>query len=90
MNTSKGSCGYKRPSDVLIHVDLNQKGIQIEIISKLKEMFGSFIENAVLEVLENEAITHAKIVVEDDGALDFVIKARLKTAIRRAKEYEKT
>jgi len=89
MKVISGSCGKKSPSDALVSIDLNQDYIQIEIISKYKEMFGSHIENAVLEVLESEAITKAKVIVEDDGALDFVIKARLRTAIRRVKGYEK-
>lgn len=84
-----GRCGKKTPSDALIHVALNQERMEIEILSKYKDMFGSHIEKAVLEVLKDEAIDKAKVVVEDDGALDFVIKARLRTAIRRAKENEK-
>lgn len=77
-------CGNEKDSDVLVTVDLNCNGIEIIIESKLKKMFGKLMEKAVKETLEEMEIKNAKILVQDFGALDFVIKARTKTAIRRA------
>ncbi|NME36372.1 MULTISPECIES: citrate lyase acyl carrier protein [Fusobacterium] len=79
-----GICGNEKDSDVLITVDLNHEGIEIIIESKLKKMFGKLMEKAVKEVIEEMSIKNAKILVQDFGALDFVIKARTRTAIRRA------
>ncbi len=79
-----GVCGNEKDSDVLVTVDLNCNGIEIIIESKLKKMFGKLMEKAVKETLEEMEIKNAKILVQDFGALDFVIKARTKTAIRRA------
>lgn len=85
----QGSCGNVKPSDARVHVDLDIKGIHVTINSKFKELFGTHMKQAVMSVLEEEGIQDIHITVEDDGALDFVIRARLKTAIRRAKGYEK-
>lgn len=42
------------------------------------------MEKAVREVLADMKIENAKVLVQDFGALDFVIKGRTRTAVRRA------
>ena len=42
------------------------------------------MEKAIRESLEELDIKNANVIVEDFGALDFVIKGRTKTAIERA------
>ena len=79
-----GVCGNEKDSDVLVTVDLDFQGIEITIESKLKKMFGKLMEKAVREVLEEMKVENAKVLVQDFGALDFVIKGRTRTAIRRA------
>lgn len=80
----KGICGNEKASDVLVTADLNFNGIEINITSKLKGMFGKHMEIAVREIIEEMEIKDIKIEVLDFGALDFIIKARTKTAIKRA------
>lgn len=80
-----GICGNEKASDVVVTANLESKGRKIEIKSKLKGMFGSLMEKAVIEVLDELNIENISVKVEDFGALDFIIKARTKTAIRRAK-----
>lgn len=79
-----GVCGNEKDSDVLVTVDLDFQGIEITIESKLKKMFGKLMEKAVREVLEDMKVENAKVLVQDFGALDFVIKGRTRTAVRRA------
>lgn len=79
-----GVCGNEKDSDVLVTVDLNTIGIEVIIESKLKKMFGKLMEKAVREVLSEMNVENAKVLVQDFGALDFVIKGRTRTAIRRA------
>ena len=79
-----GVCGNEKDSDVIVTVDLNNTGIEIVIESKLKKMFGKLMEKAVREVLEDMKVEDAKVLVQDFGALDFVIKGRTRTAVRRA------
>ncbi len=79
-----GVCGNEKDSDVLVTVDLNVTGIEVIIESKLKKMFGKLMEKAVREVLSEMKVENTKVLVQDFGALDFVIKGRTRTAVRRA------
>ena len=79
-----GVCGNEKDSDVLVTGDLNVTGIEVIIESKLKKMFGKLMEKAVREVLSEMKVENAKVLVQDFGALDFVIKGRTRTAVRRA------
>lgn len=79
-----GICGNEKASDAVVTVNLETKGREVEIKSKLKGMFGSLMEKAVIEVLDELNVENIFVKVEDFGALDFIIKARTKTAIRRA------
>lgn len=80
------TCGNEKSDDVLVKVDLSYKDdLKIKIESKVKKLFGRQIEKTVLKTLNELKIEKALIEIYDFGALDFVIKARLKTAISRAK-----
>lgn len=79
-----GVCGNEKDSDALVTVNLDNVGIKIEIESKNKKMFGNLMEKAVREVLADMKIENAKVLVQDFAALDFVIKGRTRTAVRRA------
>ena len=76
--------GYEKKSDCLITIDLNHNGIDIDVESKLQKLFARHIEEAVKEVLTEMKIVNAKVDVKDFGALDFVVKARMRTVIKRA------
>jgi citrate lyase subunit gamma (acyl carrier protein) len=47
-------------------------------------MFGDLMKKSVMEALAEMETENAKVTVQDFGALDFIIKARTKTAVRRA------
>lgn len=80
-----GTCGNENDSDCIVTVDLNfQNGIEIEVSSKLKYMFGELMKKAIYEILEELQVKNAKITLQDFGALDFIIKARTKTAVKLA------
>lgn len=79
-----GTCGNEKASDCVVTVDLNNQGIEVEVVSKLRYMFGELMEKAVKEALTEINVENAKVKIEDFGALDFIIKARTKTAAKRA------
>lgn len=62
----------------------DDKGIEIEIVSILKDQFGNKILSCVEEVVNAFGIDAAVIKVNDKGALDYVIRARVETALLRA------
>ena len=83
-----GTCGFNRKNDVRVTVDLNVSEVKITIVSKLKAAFGSAMEASVYQVLLEEGISFAHVTLEDDGALDYAIRARTRTALRRAINHE--
>lgn len=80
-----GQAGSLESNDLIVTVDLNQKeDLCIEIESIVKEKFGKQIEKVTRETLKELGVNEGYIKIVDKGALDFTIKARLKTAVRRA------
>ncbi len=62
------------------------QGIQINLQSDVKAMFGDAIEATVRAVLEEFDVKDALVDVNDKGALDFAIRARMECAVCRAAE----
>lgn len=79
-------CGKEKKSDCVVEVQLIDDIRDIQVSSKMKQLFGRHIENAVLDILDEFDIKGASVLVKDFGALDFVVKARIKTALREALE----
>lgn len=81
-----GIVGFEKKQDCVIKVTLkNTGGLKIQINSKLKMLFEKLIKKAVEVAAHEMNVENAEIEVWDFGALDFVIKARVKTAIKRAR-----
>lgn len=61
-------------------------GIDIDLRSDVKAMFGEAIEATIREVLAEFGVEDALVDVNDKGALDFAIRARMQCAVCRAAE----
>jgi citrate lyase subunit beta/citryl-CoA lyase len=87
MNKSLAITGNKGPkvrSDCEISLELTSGGgIVIELVSKVKALYGESIESLVALVLQFFGIQNALIKMDDSGALPFVISARLEAAIKQ-------
>ena len=59
-------------------------GIEIELESRVAPYYGQAIRARAREVLETLGVTHARLSIHDEGALPFVIAARIEAATRRA------
>ncbi|NPA75722.1 MAG: citrate lyase acyl carrier protein [Euryarchaeota archaeon] len=71
--------GTSEKGDVKVTIEpANEREIVIK--SKLERIYGNAIRNTVEEL--TSGIT-AKIVVEDMGALDWVLRARMESALRK-------
>ena len=55
----------------------------MELESKVAALYGKSITRLVNDVLSHFGIEHARVHLEDSGALDFVIAARLEAAVRQ-------
>ena len=79
--------GTTESSDCMITLRPNPGcGIEIDIQSDVKSMFGEAIEETVREVLKEFDVADACVSVVDKGALDFAIRARMQCAVCRAAE----
>ena len=75
--------GTLESSDVYVKVEPCDQ-LEIEIESVVYNQFAEQIKKSVMEVVEEQGVTNGKISVDDKGAIDCVIKARVETAIKRA------
>ncbi len=77
--------GSLESSDVLVTVSKNSgTGVQIDIDSVVKKQYGRRIQSVTEEVSSKLGLKGAKIKVQDRGALECTLRARLETAIERA------
>lgn len=75
--------GSLESNDLMIMIEPSDK-LDITLNSVVKEQYVDKILKAINEVLDEEGVTKANIVIEDKGALDFTIRARMRTAIERS------
>ena len=77
--------GTLESSDVMVRIGpAAQPGIQMEIDSIVKQQFGAAIEQVVRETLAQLGVKQANVVVDDKGALEGVLRARVQAAALRA------
>ncbi|HZW50419.1 MAG TPA: aldolase/citrate lyase family protein, partial [Rudaea sp.] len=59
-------------------------GLEIELQSKVAAYYGASIREQAAEVLGHLGVEHSRLLIEDAGALPFVLAARIEAAVRRA------
>lgn len=72
--------------DILIHIEPNEGlGIQVELSGKsvVVKQFGKHIEAVIGDMTKQFALEDVTIKAQDNGALDYVIRARMEGAIGR-------
>jgi citrate lyase subunit beta/citryl-CoA lyase len=79
-----GNAGPGIRSDCEITLETgNQEGITIDLISKVKTLYGESITGLCKEILGFYRIGNAHLKINDSGALPFVIAARMEAAIKQ-------
>ncbi|NJD11453.1 MAG: citrate lyase ACP [Gemmatimonadetes bacterium] len=80
-----GRRGADVRSDVHVSVEPTSGGqIELGIESKVGSLYGDSIRVDVMELLLTAGVKSARVQLEDQGALPFVIAARVEAALRRA------
>jgi citrate lyase subunit beta/citryl-CoA lyase len=83
MTGTAGNKDDSARSDCFVRVSLTKKsGIKIELQTKVEKLYGDSIRKLILDILDFFEIKNAKVEIKDRGALDFVIAARLESAIK--------
>ena len=81
--TSIAVAGTLESSDIYVEVEPCDT-LELEIESVVLNQFGEEIRATILSMLEELGVTTGRISVQDKGAIDCTIRARVETAVRRA------
>lgn len=78
--------GTLESSDMLVSIAPapNGSGIKLELFSATMQQYGDHIKALITRILRDSGVTDAEVQANDKGAVDWVIEARVKTAIQRA------
>ncbi len=77
--------GTLESNDIYVVIMPNEAGgINLELESMVMKQFGEEIEKAIRETLEKLDVKNAIVKAQDKGALDYTIRARIETAVKRA------
>jgi citrate lyase subunit beta / citryl-CoA lyase len=83
-----GEAGHYGPeirSDLHVRIEPRERGgLDIELESRVKPYYGDAIRQQAQDVLASLGVRHAQVSIHDEGALPFVIAARIETAALRA------
>jgi len=87
---SCGNHGERIRSDCHVTIELSDvKGLDIQLKSKVKSLYGDAIIAQTKEIINFFDIQNAKIQINDTGALPYVIAARIEAAIKLLIETDK-
>jgi citrate lyase subunit gamma (acyl carrier protein) len=82
--------GTFESSDITVSIQPNSENeVSIRLKSSVEKQFGDQIKKVILDTLKELDVKSASVGVNDKGALDCVIKARVETAVMRAAEETK-
>lgn len=79
-------CGTLLSNDCFVRLYPGNGKIELEVKSPVMNLFGKQIEQTILNTLEANGVTSCKLFLEDRGALDYTIRARVETAVKRSNE----
>lgn len=84
----EATVGFDDKNDALVTVSPCEagQGILIELTSPVKRQYGEHLEAVVAEVARGAGYTDVKINVQDKGAWDYALRARIEAALARGDE----
>lgn len=76
--------GTTDKNDIFISIEPASQGIEISLTSKVMEQFGDNIRETIQTALKDMGVSAAKVVAEDNGAVEVVITSRVQAAVIRS------
>ena len=76
--------GTVESSDIVVKIEPNETGVEIELTSSVFQQYGTQIEAVIRETLKELGVENARVVAVDKGALDCTVRARTQAAAFRA------
>jgi len=88
--TKPAIAGTLESSDLMVKVTPNQNGmLEVVVRSEVIKQFGKQIRRVIDDTLSKLEVSEGTVVVEDKGALDYAIQARVQAAVLRGAGSEK-
>ena len=85
-----GNKGKSIRSDCFVTLEITKSGgINIDLQSKVKTLFGDSIIELCKDELKFFGIQNCQISIEDSGALDYILAARIEAAVKKCIEIDK-
>ncbi len=83
--TQRSYAGTLESSDLLVEILPSETdSLEIELTSSVEKQFDDLILEVVNNTLKELGVTCATVIINDKGALDCVIRARVQAAVMRA------
>ena len=83
--TQAAVAGTLESGDVMIRIaPSDTQDSELQINSSVEKQFGDAIRTTILEILARYNVTGVQLTVDDKGALDCILRARLETLLARA------
>ena len=80
-----GHWGKEVRSDAHVWIEPRERGgIDVVLESRVKPYYGESIRSQTEDALQQLGVPHAQVLIHDEGALPFVISARIEAAVKRA------
>ncbi|AWH88391.1 citrate lyase acyl carrier protein [Limnobaculum parvum] len=79
--------GTLESSDVMVRIaPLGGSEIDLQLNSSVEKQFGDAIRETVMDTLAKLGVTGVQLIIDDKGALDCILRARLQTVLLRASD----
>ncbi len=79
-----GNRGRGTKSDCYVELELKASGgIRLELKSKVKSLYGKAISKLAREIMSFFEVRDANLLIEDFGAVDFVLAARIEACVKK-------
>lgn len=82
----KAMAGTMESNDVMVYVTPAPEGLEVHVKSIVLRQFGEQIEHVARQTAQALGAEHALIELDDRGAVDCTIRARVETALLRSGE----
>ena len=88
--THEAVAGTLESGDVMVRITpLDKPVIDLQINSSVEKQFGEAIRSTVLDILLRHQVNGVQLTIDDKGALDCILRARLETVLIRACDEKK-
>ncbi len=80
------SAGFMTKQDALVRFSDENCTLQLEVRSSVSGLFGKAVRKAAGEELSRLNVINGRVWIEDNHALDFVIRARIQAVVMEMRE----